>query len=41
MKVLLRDLTSLKFLGWDGKWTLKPEEAMDFGDVTRAVTLAM
>lgn len=36
MKVLLQDLTSLKFLAVDGKWT-QASDAMDFGDVTRAV----
>ncbi|MGH7968308.1 MAG: hypothetical protein ACREIC_06215 [Limisphaerales bacterium] len=39
MKVLSQDLTSLKFLAANGKWTEDHREAMDFGDVTRAVNV--
>ena len=39
MKVLLQDLKSLKYLAVSGKWTHDLDEAMDFGDVTRAVNV--
>jgi len=39
MKVLLQDLKSLKYLAVTGKWTHDLDEAMDFGDVTRAVNV--
>ncbi len=39
MKVLLQDLVSMKFLAMDGKWTDDLREAMDFGEVTRAVNV--
>ena len=39
MKVLLQDLVSLKFLAVNGRWTNKVEDAMDFGEVTRAVNV--
>ena len=39
MKVLLQDLVSLRFLAVNGRWTNKVEEAMDFGEVTRAVNV--
>lgn len=40
MKVLLQDLVSLNYLSVSGRWTTQAEEALDFGEVTRAVDVA-
>jgi hypothetical protein len=40
MKVLLQDLESLCYLSVTGRWTTQVEEALDFGEVTRAVDVA-
>ena len=40
MRVLLQNVVTLDFLCWDSGWTTKREEALDFGEVIRAVDYA-
>lgn len=40
MKVLLQNVETLRFVGGDRDWTANADEALDFGEVVRAVDYA-
>jgi hypothetical protein len=40
VKVLLQNVETLRFVGGDRDWTANADEALDFGEVVRAVDYA-